>query len=272
MDDVRPRFAAFAIAAAIDPNGENVKVTNSAWAFSREQVRRALCLDDFLLINDFEALALWLPDLEARQYQLPFGPAPTRQRKPMAVIGPGTGLGVALVVPAGRAWSAVATEGGHATLAPTDDFESAVLQAARKQFPHVSAERLLSGIGLPNLHQAVAEVTGQTADETEPSRITELAQLGDPLAARTMRVLCGLLGSFAGNVALTVGARGGVYIGGGIVPKLGKLFSESPFRERFEAKGRFRPYLESIPTPVLTAPDVALLGAGNAIAALLGET
>lgn len=266
-----PKVAAFAIAAAIDAAGGEVKVTNSAWGFSREQARLALGLDHLLLINDFEALALSLPTLAADQYRVVFGPAPARTRVPMAVIGPGTGLGVGVIVPNGRGWNPVAGEGGHATLAPTDDFESAVLQAVRRQFAHVSAERLLSGIGLPTLYRAVAKVTGKAPKAAEPDRITEQAREGDGLARQTLDVFCGLLGSFAGNVALTVGARGGVYIGGGIVPKLGALFAASPFRERFEAKGRFRAYLETIPTPLLTAPDVALLGAGNAIAAFLAE-
>jgi len=274
MGNARPTVAAFAVAAAVNANGrpDAVMLTNSVWEFSRESVKSALGLDHLLVINDFEALALALPSLHPGQYQVFSGPAPLATRAPMAVIGPGTGLGVAGSIPTHNGWVAAAGEGGHATLAETDDFEADILRVVRGKFPHVSAERLLSGIGLPTLYWAVAQVHGGgSVDVLAPHQITQLAADNDVHAAKTINLFCGLLGSFAGNVALTFGARGGVYIGGGIVPKLGDLFVQSSFRERFEAKGRFREYLEAIPTPLLVAPDVALIGAGQAIAAFLGN-
>ena len=185
----------------------------------------------------------------------------------MAVIGPGTGLGVAGVVQTPRAWLALPGEGGHATLSAADDFESALLAWVRGRHEHVSAERLLSGIGLPLLHQALAAVNGEPADELSAQDIVErgLADAGG-LCGRTLDAFCALLGSFAGNVALTLGARGGVYIGGGIVPRLGERFFDSRFRERFEAKGRFRSYLAGIPTVLITDTLVALEGAAVAVA------
>jgi glucokinase len=268
---VQPTIAAFAVAAAVNANDTAgaVTVTNSSWAFSRQGVKAALALDQFLIINDFEALALALPTLQPEQYRLFSGPAAVAAAVPMAVIGPGTGLGVAGVVPTRHGWVAVAGVGGHATLAATDAFEAEVLQVVRGEFAHVSAERLLSGIGLPTLYRAVAQVHGESADALAPDQITQLARSNGALAAKTINLFCGLLGNFAGNVALTFGARGGVYIGGGIIPKLGELFEKSAFRERFEAKGRFREYLEAIPTPLLVAPDLALMGAGQAISAFL---
>jgi len=157
-------------------------------------------------------------------------------------------------------------EGGHATLAPADDLESALLACVRRQFSHVSAERLLSGIGLPVLHQGLGEVNGSPAAARSAADIVELGQAGkDALCSQTLDVFCALLGGFAGNVALTLGARGGVYIGGGIVPRFADRFFASAFRQRFEAKGRFQPYLAAIPTALITDTLAALSGAALAI-------
>ncbi len=260
-----PRRAAFAVATALD--GDTVDLTNSHWRFSRSALASALGLDALLVLNDFEALALSLPRLGAAQLR-PHGALP-RAQGTLAVIGPGTGLGVAGVVQTAQGWLALPGEGGHATLAATDAFESDLLQAVRGQYPHVSAERLLSGIGLPVLHAGVAQVLGQPAASLSAEDIvqqgTAAGSAADALCAQTLDVFCALLGGFAGNVALTLGARGGVYIGGGIVPRLGERFFASAFRERFEAKGRFRSYLEAIPTAVITDTLAALSGAALAV-------
>jgi glucokinase len=257
-----PSHAAFAVASAVA--GDEVELTNSHWSFSRRAVRAALGLEQLLLLNDFEALALSLPRLAPHQLRT-HGELP-RPAGTLAVIGPGTGLGVAGVMQTRHGWLALPGEGGHATLAPADEFESAVLAHVRRDYAHVSAERLLSGIGLPLLHQAVAVVQGQkTAARTTESIVEAGLGEADALSTRTLEVFCALLGSFAGNVALTLGARGGVYIGGGIVPRLGGRFFASQFRERFEAKGRFRAYLEEIPTAVITDTLAALGGAALAI-------
>jgi glucokinase len=267
-----PQAAAWAMATALA--GDRVELTNAGWSFSRHEVRSALQLRTLLLLNDFEALALSLPLLAPRQLHR-VGEAPAQRAEEgaaRAVIGPGTGLGVAGLVAGGAApaarphWVAVPGEGGHASLAAADDFEAALLAAVRRRFAHVSAERLLSGIGLPVLHEAVAAVDGAPAAPASAEDIVERAVAGtDALAARTLDTFCALLGSFAGNVALTLGARGGVYVGGGIVPRLGEGFFASRFRARFEAKGRFRPYLEAIPTAVIIDTLAALTGAALAI-------
>ncbi|MEW6705032.1 MAG: glucokinase [Pseudomonadota bacterium] len=258
-----PRMAAFAVATPIE--GDLIDLTNSDWRFSRAALQSALGLQTLLMLNDFEALALSLPRLGAGQLR-PHGPLP-QPRGALAVIGPGTGLGVGGVVQTRHGWVAVSGEGGHATLAPADDFESDLLRQVRGEFPHVSAERLLSGIGLPVLHKGVAAVLGQPVSPLSAEAIVErgLAR-ADAVCDRTLDVFCALLGSFAGNVALTLGARGGVYIGGGIVPRFGDRFFQSQFRERFEAKGRFRGYLEPIPTAVITDTLAALSGAAQALA------
>ena len=260
-----PRAAAFAVATAVA--GDRVAFTNSAWAFSRRQAQAALGLDELLLLNDFEALALSLPRLQPTQLRAWPGVAAPGSRTTLAVIGPGTGLGVAGLVPAADgSWVAVPGEGGHATLSAADDFDAALLAVVRREHAHVSAERLLSGIGLPVLHAAVATVLGEDAAPLPAELIVERGLDGQcAVCSRTLDTFCALLGSFAGNVALVLGARGGVYIGGGIVPRLGERFFLSPFRQRFEAKGRFQAYLQAIPTPLITDTLAALNGCVQAL-------
>ncbi|MBN8506515.1 MAG: glucokinase [Burkholderiales bacterium] len=270
----QPGSAAFAVATA--PGEERVELTNSGWGFSRRRMRQQLGLrGPLLVLNDFEALALSLPSLRANQWQSTptqasgdgSALAAPRFDVPVAVVGPGTGLGVAGLLPTRAGWLAVPGEGGHATLAPADDFESALLAAARREFPHVSAERFLSGIGLPVLYRSLAEVRGERAlPEVDAKWIVEraLAQ-DDALASACIESFCAMLGGFAGSVALTFAARGGVFIGGGIVPRLGPVFERSAFRERFEAKGRFSGFLRAVPTALVTDTLVALDGAAQAL-------
>jgi len=260
----RPRRASLALATAI--KSDRIELTNSHWTFSRSQLQADLGLDELRLLNDFEALALSLPGLRPDQVAAVPGPALTTPRGTLAVIGPGTGLGVGGVIETSGGWIALPGEGGHMTLAPTNDYESELLAVARREFPHVSAERFLSGIGLPTLHASVATVAGQApAQRLTAEQIVERALGGDEICARTMTQFSAFLGSFAGSVALALGARGGVYIGGGIVPRLGDRFFESPFRERFEAKGRFASYLAAVPCVLITDTLTALAGAAFAL-------
>lgn len=265
-----PVAGAFAVATAV--GGDRIAFTNSGWAFSLAAVERELALQPLLILNDFEALALSLPRLKGHQLRAWAGATVASSTGTLAVIGPGTGLGVAGLVPTPHGFVAVPGEGGHATLAATDGFESDLLSAARRMHPHVSAERLLSGIGLPVLHAAVAAVLGGQAPPaagTLPLTAGEIVERGlsgnDEVCSRAVDSFCALLGSFAGNVALTLGARGGVFIGGGIVPRLGERFFQSQFRARFEAKGRFQAYLQAIPTALITDTLAALSGAAQAL-------
>ena len=263
-----PRAGAFAVATAVGE--DRVELTNSGWAFSCAATRRELDLGTLLVLNDFEALALSLPRLQPSQLRpigaTTGGPAPSGGT--LAVVGPGTGLGVAGLVSTVHGWVAIPGEGGHATLSAADDFESDLLARVRREHAHVSAERLLSGIGLPVLHGAVAAVLGRPAPVSEISA-SEIVERGldgsDAVCSRTIDAFCALLGSFAGNVALVLGARGGVYIGGGIVPRLGERFFSSQFRARFEAKGRFQAYLQAVPTALITDTLAALTGAALAL-------
>ena len=267
-----PRHAAFAVATAVA--GDAISFTNSHWAFSRAEVQAALGLQSLLMLNDFEALALSLPRLGAGQLhshdgaQWPANSAVAeRIGRMLAVVGPGTGLGVGAVVRARSGWIALPGEGGHATLSAANALESEVLAAARQQFAHVSAERLLSGIGLPVLHSALGQVLGAGLTAALPAaQIVESGRDGrDALCSQTLDLFCALLGGFAGNVALTLGARGGVFIGGGIAPRFEARFFASEFRARFEAKGRFAEYLAAIPTALITDTLAALSGAALAI-------
>lgn len=257
-----PQCAAFAVATAVAQ--DEINFTNSHWRFSQVEVKVALQLKKFLVLNDFEALALSLPCLKAQQMRVQ-GTLP-RHDGTLAVIGPGTGLGVGTVTQTPHGWIAIPGEGGHATLAATDDFEAKVLAHAREEFEHVSAERLLSGIGIPVLYRAVAKAMKQLPKSLSTEQIVELGlKADDAVCTQTLDCFCALLGSFCGNIALTVGARSGVYIGGGIVPRLGDYFFQSRFREKFEAKGRFQNYLQQIPTALITDTLVALSGAAFAI-------
>ncbi len=261
-----PRAAAWAVATAV--GGDEICFTNSGWSFSRTAAASALGLDRLKVLNDFEALALSLPHLRPGQLRAFGGPASGLPGAALAVIGPGTGLGVAGLLPTRWGWTAIPGEGGHATLAAADDFEAELLALVRAEFGHASAERLLSGIGLPVLHAAVAQVMGQPAPAPRLSAeqiVDGALKRGDAVCQRTVDSFCALLGSFAGNVALTLGARGGVYIGGGIVPRLGERFFGSDFRRRFEAKGRFESYLRAVPTLLITDTLAALTGAASAL-------
>jgi glucokinase len=265
----QPAIAAFAVATPI--HGDTVTLTNSRWTISASATAAALGAQTLHLFNDFEALALALPRLAARDL-LPLqigGKALPNRSLPMTVIGPGTGLGVATCVPAGeRHWLPLPGEGGHVTLSAADDFEAELLRVLRLEFDHVSAERVLSGIGLPSLHGAVRAVRGAAplAQPLTPEQIATAALDGsDAHCLETLETFAAMLGGFAGNVALTVGARGGVFVAGGIAQRLGPFLQRSRFRARFEDKGRFRSYLAPIATHLITFPHAALVGAAEGI-------
>ncbi|ARP98306.1 glucokinase [Pseudorhodoplanes sinuspersici] len=257
----RPMLAVLAVASPI--TGDQVTLTNHNWTFSIEGLRRRFRLERLRVINDFAANALAIPHLrEGDRTQIGSG-APIADA-PIGVIGPGTGLGVSALVPMDDGSMPIQGEGGHVTMAPVDEREGAVLDLMRRRYDHVSAERILSGPGLVNLYNALCELSGVPAAPFTAPQITS-AQVGveDPRAREAMAMFCAMLGTIAGNLALTFGARGGIYIAGGIVPRLGAAFAKSAFRTRFEAKGRFTSYLAAIPTYVITRPLPALLGAAK---------
>ena len=253
------RHAALAIANPVD--GDRVCMTNHHWSFSQAALRAELGLATLLVVNDFSALAMALPYLGDGQRVLVGGGAPAPART-LGLVGPGTGLGVSGLVPAGAGWVALASEGGHASFAPADEHEDRLLRALRVRFGHVSAERLLSGAGLELICQVLGGPRLPAAEITRRALDGSCAQC---IAA--VERFCALLGGVAGNVALTLGATGGMFIGGGIVPRLGELFVRSAFRARFEGKGRLAPLLARIPTYLITEPYPAFLG----VSALLAD-
>ena len=250
--DAPPTRGLFAVAAPI--RGDAVTMINIDWRFSAASLCTDLGLSDLQLLNDFEALAYALPELDAADV-LKLGDGEPLPDRPKAVLGPGTGLGVASLIPVAGGWQAVGGEGGHVTLAATDDREEAIIRDAREQFGHCSAERLISGPGLTVLHAALHDQAGLQAAE-----IGHRANAGDPAAAETLEVFFRLLGTVAANLALTLGAFGGVYIGGGIIPRQAARFARSGFRESFEAKGRYHDYLRSIPTYLITSDNPTIMG------------
>lgn len=251
------------LAVACPVTGDRISLTNSPWTFSISELQRRLGLRRLEVINDLTATALAVPRLPP-DARVQVGPGQPVADAPIGIIGPGTGLGVGALVRVGASWVPIPSEGGHVTMAPGDARESAVLDLMRRRFDHVSAERVISGPGLVNLYNALCETEGVPAASYTAAQITDAGTGGrDPRCAETVAMFCAMLGTVAGNLALTLGAHGGVYISGGIVPKLGVAFTHSAFRTRFEAKGRMRTYLAPIPTYVITHAVPAFLGAAS---------
>lgn len=260
-----PAIREAAVAVATPVAGDRVQFTNSPWQFSIEATRQRLGFDRLVLLNDFTALALALPLLRPDERRQVGGGAPVPDA-PIGLIGAGTGLGVSGLVPAGDTWIPISGEGGHTTFSPADPRECEVLRRLWAQYDHVSTERLVQGAGLLLLYRTLCAIDDAAAVAETPEAVSEAAGVGsDAHAVEAVDRFCGILGTAASNLVLTLGARGGLYVGGGIVPALGARFDRSPFRARFEAKGRFRDYLAAIPTYVITARDPALRGAATCL-------
>ncbi len=267
----RIEHAAVAIANPVE--GDEVRMTNYHWRFSSEQMRQRLELATLVVVNDFTALAMALPRLAADQRRQVGGGQP-RGNSVVGVIGAGSGLGVSglipLADPSGPSYVALGTEGGHASFAPRDEREIAILRHGLTEFSHVSFERLLSGPGLELIHRALRSRAGLAPQPLAAPEITRLGLNGsDPACAEALQAFCAVLGTAAANLAVTLGALGGIYIGGGIVPRLGDYFDRSPFRARFEDKGRFSDYVKGIPTFVVTAEHATFMGVSAILAAQL---
>ncbi|MBL8311278.1 MAG: glucokinase [Burkholderiales bacterium] len=259
--------AAVAIANPVD--GDEVRMVNYHWHFSIEEMRQRLGFDTLVVVNDFTALAMAVPRLKPHELRQVGSGAP-RDGSVTGVIGAGSGLGVSGLIPANDGWVALGAEGGHASVAPHDERELTVLRYAWRQFPHVSFERLLSGPGLELIYRALSEAAGDDGNALAAPEITRRGLANsDALCRETIDLFCSVLGTAAGNLAVTLGAMGGIYVGGGIVPRLGAYFDQSPFRRRFENKGRFSDYLRVIPTYVITSTDATFVGASAILDAQL---
>ena len=260
--EVKPTGGVIAVAGPVTDGA--IDLTNSPWRVSEEELE-TLGLDPVRLINDFEALAWGAPVVPADDLASLGGPPDGEAHAAIAVLGPGTGFGVsALVRDAFGHELAMPSEGGHACFAPGDLVEDEILRILRRRYDRVSIERLICGPGLLNMHRALAEIDGRESHIDDPALITAGAlENPDSHCGATLARFCAILGSVAGDIALTMGARGGVYVAGGIAPRILPFLKASPFRERFERKGRFQDYMAGIPTQVILHKYAALLGAAR---------
>ncbi|MET3105363.1 glucokinase [Oxalobacteraceae bacterium GrIS 1.18] len=256
------------IAIANPVNSDMVKMTNHHWSFSIQAVQNEFNFEPLLVVNDFTALAMALPHLDATQrYQVGEGQA--QANAAIGLLGAGTGLGVSGLVPTSDGWVALDSEGGHTSFSPINQREIDILQFALQRFSHVSSERLMSGSGIQLIYQALAARQNLEPEEIDTPEITRRGLSNEcPLCTETLSTFCEILGSMASNLAVVLGAKGGIYIGGGIVPRLGQFFDQSNFRQRFVQKGRFAEYLNHIPTYVITEAYPAFIG----ISALLARS
>lgn len=263
-DDADIRRAVFAVAGRVD--GDEARITNHPWVISRPRTRQQLDLDEVDLVNDFAAQAMAIPLLQPVDYTA-IGGVPWSVPKngdgpcTYAVIGPGTGLGVGgLVIRDGQHYP-LQTEGGHVSFPPGTPEETRILEHLSAQFGRVSNERLICGPGLVNIHRALSEIAGIDPGPMQPADITAGAASGDPRCARAVDVFCAVFGAIAGDLVLTLGAWDGVFLTGGLVPKMLDSIRHSGFRQRFEHKGRFSPTMGRVPSVAITHPHAGLLGA-----------
>jgi glucokinase len=256
-----PARACFAVAGPITDGV--VEFTNSSWTLDIERTRRALGLETLLAVNDFAALAASVRALDKADL-LPVRPGHSDSEAPILVVGPGTGLGQALIAPTNGGDKIIPTEGGHVAFAPQTDEEAAVHRFLAREHKRVSIERLLSGPGLMNIHRALSAAAGVTGEDPSAGQIADRALAGgDPLAARSVDMFCAVLGAAVGDAVLATGARGGVVLGGGILPKIQKSFMNSAFVDRFLDKGRMRDYAHGVPIDLIVREGAALLGAAR---------
>lgn len=261
LDEAAPPHACFGIAGPVQPG--HGRITNLGWVLDAGQLQQRFGINDVMLVNDFEALAWMLP-------QLPVGAttvvieAPAPPAGPRSVIGPGTGFGVSLVVESGRERVVVSTECGHMSFAPCTRMERDLKAFLEPTLGHVSVESLLSGAGLVRIHDFLIEYAGSGSSVANPADITAAALDGSkPSCARAVQVFLSIMGSVAGDIALAHGATGGIFLGGGVLPRIAALIPASNFRERFVDKGSMRDYLARIPVRLITEPYIALQGVAS---------
>ncbi len=259
----KPLHGVFAVAGRVD--GDEARITNHPWVISAERTRIALGLERIDLVNDFAAQAMAVSLLGPSDV-VPIGGVRWNGwtgagDRTYAIIGPGTGLGVGGLLRREGRYYPLQTEGGHVSFAPNTPEEIDVLQRLSGEFGRVSNERLISGSGLVNLHRALSQIAGEDPGPLQPADITAMAREGDARCLRAIDVFCAVFGAAAGDLVLTLGAWDGVFLPGGLVPKLMPWLARSGFRQRFEHKGRFSPTMARIPTLAVTHPQPGLLGA-----------
>ena len=253
-----PRAAALACAGPVEDGV--VSVTNSPWRIDAREIEGRFGFSDVLLLNDFAAVAWALPSLRENDLRA-VGGGVAKANRPAVVLGPGTGLGIATYLPAPKGSEVIVGEGGHATLPAANDREAEVIARLRMELGHVSAERIISGDGLVRLYETIAALDGLSVPSRTAAGISDAAMAGSCATSQAaLDMFCAMLGTIAGNMALAMGAQGGIYIAGGIVPQIADYFIASDFRRCFEAKGRFQSYLLGIPAWIILHPEPAFLG------------
>ena len=255
-----PKYACICVACPV--TGDQIKLTNLHWNFSIRSAQKHFQFEIFKVFNDFTALALSLPFLEQSDRQVLGPEIEAKPHTPIVVVGPGTGLGVSALIPAPNGeWIPIAGEGGHVSFAPSNEIEDKVLLIMRRKVGgRISAERILSGMGMEDLHECLIEMGEIQSETLRAHEITSKALAGEFGPCKTVNLFCEILGSLAGDLALTFGAHGGVYIGGGIMPRILNFATSGGFRNRFEDKGRMAGLVQSIPSWVITNQTPALIG------------
>ena len=261
-DDIRVGGGVFAVAGRVD--GDVARITNPPWVISRSRTRNALGFEHLALVNDFAAQSMSILLLQPGDVAPVGGAAWAPDTEPhdrtYAVIGPGTGLGVGVLVIRDDVAYPLETEGGHVSFPPGTPEEIAILEKLSAQFGRVSNERLVCGPGLVNIHHALSEIAGRDPGPMKPSDVTARAASGDPLCMRTVDVFCAVFGSITGDLVLTTGAWDGVFLTGGLVPRMLDSLRHSGFRQRFEHKGRFSSNMARVPSLAVLHPQAGLLG------------
>ena len=257
--DLFPQSACFAVAAPVDQN--RIEFTNSDWRFRPEELESALAIKPIKIVNDFYAMAAGVAYLPGEAFEL-IKSGTGDPTAPVLVIGPGTGLGQALAIPTSAGIRIISTQGGHVGFAPATDEEMDVLKFMREKYNRVSVERLMSGGGLVDLYEAIGSLTGAKQPSLRSDQITAAAQSGtSPVAKKTVDLFFEILGRIVGDAVLSTGARGGVILAGGILPKTLDLLLKSRFVSCFLDKSRMLSYVEDVPVRLVVNNEAALLGA-----------
>ncbi|QDH17908.1 glucokinase [Swingsia samuiensis] len=265
LDHPLPKEAGIAVACPI--KGEILQMTNNPWIIQPSQLAKRLHLNDFILVNDFGAVAHAVAQVDASHMQHLCGPeVDLPSQGTVSIIGPGTGLGAACLLKRNDKYFVMETEGGHLDYPPLDDVEDKILKALRSRFRRVSAERIVSGPGLTNLYEVIAELQGLPITLRDNKTLWMNAMEGsDSIAAAALERFCLSLGAVSGDLALAHGAQG-VVIAGGLGLRLANILGKSGFSERFVAKGRFESMMKEMPVKIITHPQPGLFGAAAAYA------
>jgi len=253
-----PQYACLAIAGPVEHGV--AQMTNLGWKFVINELRDQLGMKTLHVINDFAALAYAVPFLQPEETKVLYA-ADSNPEAPIVVMGPGTGFGMALLVPDNGHWKIIPTEGGHASFAPTNEKELAIKSFLLKEQSHVSVENILSGAGLVTLYRALAHIAGVAAKAYTPADVSTKGLANeDALCREAVVTFLNTLGAVAGDKAVSTGAKGGVVIGGGITPKLMGLLPETAFEERYKNKGPMKGYVSEISIKVIVNDKAALVG------------